>query len=536
MTSKKNNSEPEPNYDEDWVYPVDSPDPANYTLVVQGSRGGISNNLDGMVRYIKDSHVIFEKGRFFKFDGSIYKPTSEDEIKAMLHLAVDEYADIRNMPHVVLHISELNDVLAKLKAVCTIANIPKPDALQFKEYQCRPEERNYLDDDGEETYDHLIPFRNGLYNVQSGKLLKFTPCIFITHKLRVRYHPEYKDTNGAEDVMIRMVPDEKTRECLYRMIGYTIYSQRITGKDAALFILYGSGGNGKGTLEKIMTKILGGDYVSNLDLSQVTAKFTSNLLDNAIVNFCSDASSKSSSETHIDSGTLKALATGEPVTVQKKNEKPYKMYNNAKLWFMANCQPDLGSVDGGILRRLHIIHMLHEFTANDGIQDILYAPEAIEWMAGRCLEAYEEFLSVGSNFMDSQAMINERGYYALSNNAYDFLNSVYTLDKEKLLGMFNGLTCREIYSQYSIYCVECGVKAMPAKDFYDVLRTDFKIGKLKKDTLQPDGIRKTSHEYFVSVAEEETVKARRAKAKAKERAEEKAQAEKAKRAAEGVLA
>ncbi len=523
-TEQDGDCTPARNYDEDLIYPVPELNVLDYNLIVTGPRGGTVINLDTVVRYLKDGYTVYEKGRFYKFDGSIYKPITEEEIKSMIHLFSDAYTDAKHLPHLVLGSRELSDVITKLKAVCTIDNIPKPSEEEQKKYKfISGEGDDFFEDIEENTYYHLIPFKNGLFNMQQQELYPFTPCVFITHKLKVRYYPEYKDTVGAGAIMEQMIPDADTRNCLYEMIGYTIYAQRITGKDASLFILYGAGGNGKGTLQNIMTKILGDNYVSNLDIPQVTAKFTSNLLDNAIVNFCSDATVKSSSETHIDSGVLKALATGEPVVVQRKNEKPYKMYNNAKLWFMANCQPDLGGVDGGILRRLHIIHMMHEFRSSDNIQRVLYTKEAIHWLARKCLDAYILFLEHESTFADSEAMVEERTYYAMTDNVFDYLNSRFnTLDRAELLDALAGYPSHDIYMEYQGYCNSAGVKEKPATQFYEVLRTHFRIDRLKDRPYNYNyfGLCKNPTFCFDSVEKVAKAKAKAAKDKAAKKIEE----------------
>lgn len=296
-----------------------------------------------------------------------------------------------------------------------------------------------------------------------------------------------------------MVPDDATRYCLYQMMGYTMFSQKITAKDASLFILYGLGGNGKGTLQTIMTKIIGEPNVSCLDIAQVTAKFTSNLLDGCVVNFCSDATDKSSAETHIESGTLKAMATGEPIVVQRKNEKPYKMYNQAKLWFMSNSQPDLGGIDGGVLRRLHIIHMLHEFTVEDNIQATLYTTRAIQWLTYKCLCAYIDFLADNSTFADSPDMVQERVYYSTNNNIYDFLFNNYSTNKEVLLDMIDGKSCPELYAVYRTYSYDSGNRPFSNKKFYATLRADFKIGRIKQASVNSFG-KNTTQDVFCPLA------------------------------------
>lgn len=301
-----------------------------------------------------------------------------------------------------------------------------------------------------------------------------------------------------------MFPDVATRECLYQMVGYTLFAQKITPKDASLFILYGKGANGKGTLQHILTSIVGEAYTSYLDLCQVTSKFTSNMLDDHKINFCSDATSKSSAETHVDSGVLKAMATGEPVIVQRKNERPYVMYNQAKLWFFSNSPPDLGGIDGGVVRRLHIIHMTTEFNTSDNIQSVLYSKRGVQWFAMHCLGSYKDFLANDSRFADSRLMLAERRFYtSYNNNVYDFLDSRYTLDAVKLLDTLDGTLSSDLYQEYKVFCSDMGNKKLSAKRFYSILKTDFKITKSKVNAVSMG--KRTTREVFVPLVTQDVV-------------------------------
>lgn len=470
-------------------YNLNIPNPIDYDLLnINNKTGKVTPYLGGLARFIKDHHIIYHKNQFYQFDGCVYKPIYEEDLKSMMHRAIDICTNAVGLKDEVLHSTEKTDVIDKLKSICALDLVDWGDQ-DMSEYKSIDDQEDMFEaeEDTRGEYDHLIAFNNGLYNIQTDKLLPFTPGIFITHKRRANYDPTINSCPEAEAIFETMIPDKDTRNCFYQMVGYSLFANRITGKDAAIFIMYGAGANGKGTIQEIMTRIMGEDVISSLDIGQVTTKFTSNVLDGKLVNFCSDTSTESSSQTKIDMGILKQLATGEPVTVREIYGKPYKMHNCAKLWFMANSIPDLGGVDGGLIRRLHVIHLTHIFGENDDIQSVLYTRKAVQWFTYTTLMAYVEFLALNSRFQDSESMLTERNYYTLINNIYDYLYNNYSTDRTELQELFRGRNTTSTYNEYKMYCLDNGLKPMSNRRFLLTLRTDFNLGSRKENILNDLG-------------------------------------------------
>ena len=162
---------------------------------------------------------------------------------------------------------------------------------------------------------------------------------------------------------------------------------------------------------------------------------------------------------------------------------------------MANTLPDLGGVDGGMLRRLHVIRLSHVFTTDDDIQKTLFTRRAIQWFTYKCLTAYVEFLALNSRFSDSEHMVIERNYYTLQNTIYDFLFNRYSTDRNELLGMLRGKCTSAVYQEYKTYCFDNGGKARSNKDFYQTIRTDFNIGTRKENAINDLGNRSSTQVF-----------------------------------------
>jgi putative DNA primase/helicase len=350
----------------------------------------------------------------------------------------------------------------------------------------------YKGEDG--TYDNLIPFLNGVYNIETGQLLKFTPYIFLTTRLQVNFTEHSYENTKASAAFERLFPNKDTRNCVIRMIGYTIYAKRLSKENPCLFIIYGSGGTGKSTVQEMITKILGPKNVSHLDLSQITSKFGTCLMDGKLANFCGDASTKNHKETLIEGGTLKLLAEGQVVSVEPKGKPGYDMIPKAKLWFLGNTQPDLGAVDSGLFRRLYIVKLGKKFSPTDTLYKDLTCKESIQWLARASLDAYIDLLATGLDFAPSKEMLVERNYYSRTNNVYAFLID-FTGEEDPAVAAqkLDGMITKEVYAAYKNFCMENGVRNyLGSNKFYSTIRTEFNMNTKKAHVAKLDGMDTTT--------------------------------------------
>jgi len=127
---------------------------------------------------------------------------------------------------------------------------------------CRFEETFNLDPE-------LVPVANGLLRWRSGELLPFSPERAFTFKLPVAYDPLAKC-----DTWIKFV--NEVTECpedvliLQEFFGYCLLRDYPFAK---LLLLIGAGRNGKSTLLRMLTEMLGEDNCSNVPLQKLSENF-----------------------------------------------------------------------------------------------------------------------------------------------------------------------------------------------------------------------------------------------------------------------
>lgn len=145
-----------------------------------------------------------------------------------------------------------------------------------------------------------------------------------------------------------LYPDIKWRELLYNIL--------VPNTTPLFHIFYddGVGGTGKSTLLEVLTKIVGGNFVSNVLLDQFSNRF---IFANMLGKYLNIGDDNGKNDELQNVGTLKSIITGNRVTIDRKNISPIEVRIFAKQLFATNILPYIDFTDGGIMRRLNIVKM-----------------------------------------------------------------------------------------------------------------------------------------------------------------------------------
>lgn len=445
---------------------IDSPDPLNFNLVVVGAKGALSIDRSAVVRYIKSNRIVHHNGRFYMFDGKTYTPVNEHEdIARVIYRGVDAYP---SAPFVTR--AMVNDIVANLQATSTIYDIEVPEG---------------WDPDGDYDTD-LIPFENGLYSVDRDILLPFTPYVFKRYRIPTMYKPGLIE-HPVEKIYEGILPDKDTRRFFFEMVGFMMFSPRLA--PPAIFVMYGPGQTGKSALQNTVTKAIGDNNVSNLDITQISGTFTTAELQDKLINICGETGSqRDNAYNKINGDLLKQLVNGDKVLVQRKNRDPYEMRNTAKLWFVANTMPDFGDLSSGMLRRVYVVpcRVIQSWDAQ--IYDKLQEREALEWLVNKAMQGYIDFLNNGRKFHVSDEMRRETKAYRSQNGIMDYFDFRYGSSETEYVRMqMEGEYVGNVYDDYRDYTTSSGGKAFSKKKFAELVRNEYRMETVKERGKQENG-------------------------------------------------
>ena len=219
--------------------------------------------------------------------------------------------------------------------------------------------RTYVDREAFDADVNILNVKNGLYNIHDGTFTPHNPSYASRIQLNVEYHPGIAPKRFVS-FMEEILPDIEDRTMVYEMFGAILVSRILDLQKICVFV--GDGANGKSTLLKTMTDIIGVKNCSFRSMhSLIYNRFAASDLDGKLANIYADISADEMKNI----GLIKNLVSGDETSVEKKNKSSFTMKNIAKMFFSCNRLPDIEDETGGVFRRFHIIEFLTEFHGGD---------------------------------------------------------------------------------------------------------------------------------------------------------------------------
>jgi putative DNA primase/helicase len=303
---------------------------------------------------------------------------------------------------------------------------------------------------------HLIPFKNGIYNLNTNQLEPFSPQHIITNKIPWNYNPDAKsdlvdsvlDKLSCGDADIRYALEEVAGACLYR-------SAAIGGGMAA--ILVGDKYNGKSTFIHMVESMLGKGNYSAVDAGDLGKRFITSMLYGMLANIGDDISNGYIGDTSI----LKKLITGEEVQAEEKGQKPFNFVSNAMHIYAANDIPHMKDPTGAVLRRLLLIPLNGKFTKETPDYDpfIKYKlgqAEHMEYFIQLALDGLADVLENKVFTVPTKAEQQKASFEVENNPVLAFIEDA---GKESIVNE----PTTEVYKRYQVFCADSGFNSPMAK-------------------------------------------------------------------------
>lgn len=240
---------------------------------------------------------------------------------------------------------------------------------------------------------NLIGCANGILDIRTGELLQYSEKYFMQHKIAAEYHANAK-CEAIDNLLDKVSCNNKQiRALIEEMIGYTLYRNCRYQK---MFLLRGFGKNGKSTLIEAMLQMLGEVNYSALSLNDLQDKFKKPELQDKLANICDDLSNAYIRDTE----DFKKIVTGGIMTMERKNQMPFKYRNYAKLIMAANEIPKSADKSEGYYRRFIIIPLDAKISESDAdfdpnINDKISTAEAKSYLLLLAVNGLKRLLKRG---------------------------------------------------------------------------------------------------------------------------------------------
>ncbi len=385
--------------------------------------------------------LVRQHGDFYHWDGRRYAPVKPESMAARVSrfLAGARCVDAKgNEGPFHPTQTKVNEVVAALVNLTQL-----PDGA---EAPC------WLDGRTGPSPKHLVACSNGLLDMSTRELLEHTPAYFSLNALDFAF-----DANAASSAWLKFVreiwPDDpQSIDTLQEFIGLLLTGDMCFQK--ALMIL-GPPRSGKGTIDKVITNLLGAANVCNPTLDDFGRDFGLASLIGKRAAIISDALIGSSKDLKTIAGRIQAITGQDAITINRKYRDHWTGRLETRVVIMTNELPKIDNASGALVSRLVMLKLTRSFLGKEdlGLSDRLLKelPGILNW----AIEGLHRLRQRG-HFIQPQSALGEvEEMEHLGSPVKQFADDTCDLDP----GFSEPVAAT--YARYLVWCEQQGLIAKP---------------------------------------------------------------------------
>lgn len=291
------------------------------------------------------------------------------------------------------------------------------------------------------TYPNYIFLNNGVYDIHAKTLDKYSTNFIVNKKIDNAYNTSAKCPIFLKFLNDCMCGDEDLIRSIQEIIGYILVD---SNKAQKFFLLYGVGSNGKSVLCDVIINMIGRDNISSVSIKQIKGNFTASCIVGKKANISSE------NEADFETEKLKAITSGDVITVDVKYVQPYEYRPTCKMIFASNNLPNTYDNSHGFYRRLMIIPFNRIFKDNE--QDVNLIDKLIKEREGIlmwALEGLHRLIENNHKFTESEALkLAIKSYKESQDPVYMFFRENMNEERD------NRINRKEILEKYVFWATQ----------------------------------------------------------------------------------
>ncbi len=307
---------------------------------------------------------------------------------------------------------------------------------------------------------------NGLLYLPTMTLTPATPELFTLSTIGVPYTPGAAAPSGWLLALEQWFGgDREAIDCLQEWFGYLLVPDT---RQQKILLLWGPKRSGKGTVARILRRLLGNDACAGPTLSSLTTNFGLQPLIGKQAAIISDARLGGKSDQAMIAERLLSVSGEDGQTIDRKHREAWSGYLPTRFVILSNELPRLQDASGALASRFVVLQTRVSYIGREdtGLTARLQAelPGILLWA------------------IDGWRRLRERGHFVQPTASADAVRELEDLASP--VGQFLRETCRpepdatvvcvDLYRAYTTWCMKSGVKPVSASLFgRDVLAAGY---------------------------------------------------------------
>lgn len=324
---------------------------------------------------------------------------------------------------------------------------------------------------------HLLPFTNGVYDLETGVFREGDPEDYMTISIPYEYNEEkmYKNEEVIaefNDFYFKVFPDKDLAKWVLKYLGSCLAGYT---NDQIFVFGRGEGSNGKGVLINLMKVVLG-SYAGKMDAGFLCGSMpdpdkptpTLTRLENTRFVYLSETIEGAK----INEQLFKCLCGEEPMVMRPMYREQREFVPEFKFLMVCNSMPSFDGSDYAMKRRLRVIPFKSTFVDEQEnpdpekhryLKDKSLMKRLETWkyaVMGILLRAYELYLDEGLGDVPEVMRKYTESYVTENDVMRQYVDEILEIGDGKQLE-YKTLT-NEVYASFKKYCEEKGMKQMAA--------------------------------------------------------------------------
>lgn len=389
------------------------------------------------------------------YKNGIYSPNGISEIKIQ----------IRNILESSYHESIIKEIIAKIQTDTMI---------DTDEFLKKIHDKKNI---------NLLPMQNGIFNLETKKIIPFDPSYIFLNKLPISYNPKATCPN-IEKHFKAILNKEEEINLLYEIIGFCFWKDYFIEK---AIIFEGDGRNGKSKTQELIRRLVGVENCCAVPVSEITEdSFSVSVLFGKMINLAGDLSNIEMKET----GLLKRSIGRDVLSCKRKFMNNLDFINYAKHIFSCNELPKVYDMTKGFWERWVIIKFKNEFVQKTDWDKLSESDKKIKKLIDTEIinkitttEELEGLFIKALTGLDTIRKNKEFSYSTSSNEIKRFWKSksdsflVFAEENIEKGEDGNYITKQEVRNIYHSYCQKHKVKGASDKAIKVILEENFGVSE-----------------------------------------------------------